>query len=294
MDMAASSSQVWIFQAVPSRYEILEEVPRLLGLKEQGDNWMVSRHEAEMAIGQRILLWRSGTDGGIYGTGKIGSLPYGPKDDRRIDVKFDPLLEHPLLKEALKRHPVLKKLSILRSARGTNFKVTPEEWAVLRPLLGVRQSEGQREVAVGQITEDFDPKGVRDARKRIIASIVRRQGQPEFRKKLLRIFERTCPISGCDAEAALEAAHICPYRGARTNNPTNGILLRSDLHTLFDLYLLSIDPVRKKVVLVDSLKRTGYKKYHDKTLQFPHESSSKEALKRHFAEFQRRAKLQKK
>ena len=39
----------------------------------------------------------------------------------------------------------------------------------------------------------------------------------------------------------LEAAHIIPYKGSSTNHIQNGILLRADIHTLFDLDLLRID-----------------------------------------------------
>ncbi|HVU17758.1 MAG TPA: HNH endonuclease [Candidatus Didemnitutus sp.] len=289
-----ATSKVWIFQAVPSRYEILEEVPRRLGTREMGDSWMVSRHEDEMAVGQRVLLWRSGPNGGIYGSGKLVSLPYGSKDDRRIDVTFDPLLERPLLKDELKRHPILKNLSILRSARGTNFAVEPNEWVALQALMGRRQSEGQREVAVEQAaSSDFNPKGVRDARQRTLASIVRRQGQPKFRKALLRIYGGRCVISGCDAEPALEAAHICSYMGSRTNNPTNGLLLRSDLHTLFDLYLLTIEPYRKQVVVAESLRGTEYFKLQGKRLQFSKGNPGIAALQHHYCEFQERKKLHK-
>ncbi len=39
----------------------------------------------------------------------------------------------------------------------------------------------------------------------------------------------------------LEAAHVSAYRGAHSHHPQNGLLLRGDLHTLFDLGLLAID-----------------------------------------------------
>src|ERR1700722_13744752 len=42
----------------------------------------------------------------------------------------------------------------------------------------------------------------------------------------------------------LEAAHITPYMGASTNSLLNGLLLRADIHTLFNLGLISIDPDR--------------------------------------------------
>jgi putative restriction endonuclease len=87
----------------------------------------------------------------------------------------------------------------------------------------------------------FDPGNIMDGRERIVASIVIRRGQPEFRRILIRAYKGRCAVSGCDAIEVLEAAHIMPYLGQDTNHPSNGILLRADIHTLFDLGLLSID-----------------------------------------------------
>ncbi|MEO2018753.1 MAG: HNH endonuclease signature motif containing protein [Fuerstiella sp.] len=42
--------------------------------------------------------------------------------------------------------------------------------------------------------------------------------------------------------AVLEAAHIRPYRRPEDNDVQNGLLLRADIHTLFDLNLLGIEP----------------------------------------------------
>lgn len=81
-------------------------------------------------------------------------------------------------------------------------------------------------------SSQFDPKSVEDGREKIAVSIVKRRGQPEFRRKLLTVYQGRCAISGTDAVEALEAAHIVPYKGAATNHPTNGLLLRADLHTL--------------------------------------------------------------
>ena len=49
-------------------------------------------------------------------------------------------------------------------------------------------------------------------------------------------------VSGCEFLQLVEAAHIDPYRGTANNHLENGILLRTDLHTLFDLGLFAIDP----------------------------------------------------
>jgi hypothetical protein len=55
-------------------------------------------------------------------------------------------------------------------------------------------------------------------------------------------YQGRCAVTSCDAGAALEGAHLRPYRGPESNDVTNGLLLRADIHTLFDLRLLAPDP----------------------------------------------------
>ena len=59
-----------------------------------------------------------------------------------------------------------------------------------------------------------------------------------------------CAITGSDAGPALEAAHPRPYRGVDSNVISDGLPLRGDIHTLFDLgLLLAIDPVTRQIVV---------------------------------------------
>ncbi|SDD84060.1 HNH endonuclease [Sanguibacter gelidistatuariae] len=81
-----------------------------------------------------------------------------------------------------------------------------------------------------------------DRRELAFAQIRLRQGQPAFRNKLLKAYRRSCAVTGTTTDAVLEAAHILPYRGVHTNTLSNGILLRADVHTLFDRLLLTIVP----------------------------------------------------
>ncbi len=104
----------------------------------------------------------------------------------------------------------------------------------------------------------FSPLDIADDRKRVLRSIVRRQGQPAFRKALMDVYNGRCAMSGCDVPDVLEAAHIYPYRGAHTNDPSNGLLLRADLHTLFDLYLISVEPMTRTIAVSPSLLSTAY------------------------------------
>lgn len=113
------------------------------------------------------------------------------------------------------------------------------------PSLGDVEDAAWDRVSAETLPDDgssFDPKDSKDQRVRAIAEVVRRRGQAKFRKRLLDAYSNTCAVTGCDAVEALEAAHITPYLGEETNHPQNGLLLRADIHSLFDLGLISIDP----------------------------------------------------
>jgi predicted restriction endonuclease len=130
----------------------------------------------------------------------------------------------------------------------------------------------------------FDPANVRDARTRTLSLIVQRQGQFAFRKRLLAAYVRKCAITGCPIEELLEAAHIVPYKGQQTNHSGNGILLRADLHTLFDLYLIAIDESSMRVLVSPKLNGSDYEQYRGKVFRAPKESGSRpssDALKCH-------------
>ena len=85
-----------------------------------------------------------------------------------------------------------------------------------------------------------------------------RKGQSKFRQALIKVYQGTCAITGCDEESALEAAHIIRYSDAGTNHPSNGMLLRADIHTLFDKSLLSVNPQNYEVIVSPKLLGTSY------------------------------------
>lgn len=85
-----------------------------------------------------------------------------------------------------------------------------------------------------------DPTDIEDGRKKIERMVTLRQGQPAFRKALMDAYERRCAVTGCTIDDVLEAAHISPYLGDHTNHVTNGLLLRADIHTLFDRGLIKV------------------------------------------------------
>lgn len=117
--------------------------------------------------------------------------------------------------------------------------------------------------------QEFDAQHVEDERKKVLRSIVRRQGQSRFRKALICAYQGQCAITGCIVTELLEAAHIHPYMGEQTNKVTNGLLLRADIHTLFDLGLIHISPTTLNVLVSAKLKGTEYESLHHKSLNLP-------------------------
>ncbi|WP_300661127.1 HNH endonuclease signature motif containing protein [Hydrogenophaga sp.] len=73
------------------------------------------------------------------------------------------------------------------------------------------------------------------------AQVEIRPQQRAFREAVFRAFDGRCVVSGCDVPEALEAAHLLGRDWRQGHNEaTDGILLRRDLHTLYDRELLRI------------------------------------------------------
>lgn len=136
------------------------------------------------------------------------------------------------------------------------------------------------------ITDDYFPTE-NDERAKIYQSIVQRRGQKKFRDEVRELYGDKCVITGCEILDILEAAHINPYKGDKDNHATNGLLLRADIHTLFDLDLIGIDPKEFKIHLSEAVKKDGYEKLQDSLLQLisGNIKPSKEALELRWNQF---------
>ena len=108
--------------------------------------------------------------------------------------------------------------------------------------------------------------------------IKRRLRDTKFRKKLMAAYEGRCAVSGTNVAAVLEASHITPYAISPSNKTTNGILLRADLHTLFDAALLKISK-DYKIQVDPSLRDSEYWQFHQKTISLPRLDNDKPDFK---------------
>ena len=124
------------------------------------------------------------------------------------------------------------------------------------PQMWLRAEEADSTTCLSD-NEVYVPQGYN--RRLVVERQIReRRGQGVFRDDLRKLYGDRCLVTGCEELAVLEAAHISPYRGEEDNHPGNGLLLRSDIHTLFDLDLLGIEPESLRVELhPDACKEYG-------------------------------------
>lgn len=127
-----------------------------------------------------------------------------------------------------------------------------------------------------------------DERRVVTARQIRREQQGKFREALIRAYSGACAITGVDVPEVLQAAHINPYRGKRSQVVSNGILLRADLHLLYDAHLVSVEPKSLRVVLSERLANTSYLQYNARRLREPAQAAlapNPDLLAMHYEQF---------
>jgi HNH endonuclease len=141
----------------------------------------------------------------------------------------------------------------------------------------------------GYLTPDQGDDPDNRPRERVMREIAARRGATAFRNSQLARFGQRCAISGCTLGDVLEAAHIRAYRAEGDNNPNNGILLRSDLHTLFDLDLLAVNPSGQRVAIHASVHEGQYTKFNGRKLSVtPTDGFDEDAVKQRWTIFRAR------
>jgi putative restriction endonuclease len=75
-----------------------------------------------------------------------------------------------------------------------------------------------------------------------------RLGQQAFKGVVLDAYRHRCAITGAKIRPVLQAAHILPLPNGGVHRLDNGLLLRSDVHIMFDRGYLSVDPKHRLLV----------------------------------------------
>lgn len=233
--------------------------------------------------GDRLYLFRVESDRGLIGSGYVTSTPFydahweGSAGKKALYVRFqsdalvnvgDRLPIERLLREDLGVH--------WNRIQKSGIEVPKSSIGRLERLWKMHLLQIGRSVDVDAFDDQRDHAQLSDSAKdsdvgieRVLRQIIQRRGQPKFREQLLDAYGGCCAITGCNAKAALEAAHIEPYSGPSSNKVSNGLLLRSDIHTLFDLGLIAISSDKLKVQVDPQLLGTHYEDIAGKNIRVP-------------------------
>jgi predicted restriction endonuclease len=102
-----------------------------------------------------------------------------------------------------------------------------------------------------------------------------RLGQGAFRIGVTEVYDRRCAVTGERTLPILDAAHIRPYGQGGDHDITNGLLLRTDIHRLFDLGYVTVSQDGKFEVgrrLKDDFENgKHYYVMQGKQLSWPHD-----------------------
>jgi ribosomal protein S27AE len=112
-----------------------------------------------------------------------------------------------------------------------------------------------------------------------------RRGQREFREHLLDAQGASCAFTGEAPARVLEAGHLYSYAELGIHHEHGGLLLRRDIHRLFDDGWLAVDPGTLKVDVSVQLETfPQYASLHDRRLLTHLRDSQVEWLAQHWAE----------
>jgi HNH endonuclease len=195
--------------------------------------------------GDHLLIWINDGEGG--GTGLTATAKVSHFSSPEMTVKSIELFPAPRLDRTdlgrMKRRAVFHDLARLRT---TKLRcIDHEEWAAIHEEAAAKvllSEEAAQEIA----------------RQKILGEQATRRAQQQFSETMRINYRRRCAITGCNTSAALQAAHIRVLKDADDNRPENGILLRSDIHALFDALLITLSEDGATVEISETLIDPSY------------------------------------
>jgi putative restriction endonuclease len=138
--------------------------------------------------------------------------------------------------------------------------------------------------AVNERLSRMHPSAIADAGARFGAPhlIQPRLGQGAFRVLVTDLYRRRCAVTLERTLPALEAAHIRPYGDGGAHEARNGLLLRRDIHSLFDAGYVTVTPeLRFEVsrrIREEFDNGKHYYALHGNTIELPADASQKPDL----------------
>lgn len=177
-------------------------------------------------------------------------------------------------KENLDQNPVIGCIELKEAVFfEPNKYITPGDLGVSFPnqVVKIKCFQGEflnlGEETVDLPTSPFSLVGSRNENRKF-REVNQRVGQESFRRAIFKAYDNSCAITGESCKDLLQAAHIQPYKDENSNHVQNGILLRIDLHRLFDTGLITID-TDYRIRFSSIFQSNEYRKYEGKKICLP-------------------------
>ena len=247
-----SSTNAWIFQGDPKKFQIDKYINST-----DECYWIVNQNKKLITFGDIVYIWPSGKNAGIIAVAEIISevnvFPYDlseywikqPKnksgEQLRVRLKIlERRIDSPLTKDIIRDY--LPDWSFLKSALGTNFKLTSKQAEIISSLLRAPKFDDYKEKDI-QGRTDITP-----GQKWTLTKA--RSGQGIFKDNVIKN-EKVCRVTGVADVNYLHASHIKPWSisdDTEKLHGCNGLLLSPHIHVLFDKGLISFSDEGKVLV----------------------------------------------
>jgi hypothetical protein len=227
------------------------------------ESWRCAAHK-KIGCGDSAYMLKQGRPIGIFGRGTVIGEPErrpvaapGERnwqveiefDASRGDVLWDPRERFLVQENQLLTLPVLKTQWQNQSS---GITLDPDAARAIDDMVFDSIMVGRgRATKVDEVVQDV-------ARQKKMVEQAVRPEQQDFSRRIREIYRDKCAVTGCVTPAALEAAHIRTQKGLDNNSPANGMLLRSDIHALFDRLLVTLSEDGARLEVSPELTDTGY------------------------------------
>ena len=243
-------------------------------------NPRATRHGGTLPLDQReapvpgddLLIWINMKTGGtgLTATARVSSCEHqGTELIIRVENVIllpEPRIDNAMLRPGDKaRRPddILEDIKFTRTS--TLRYLSPSDWQELNARAGSKSDKLFQQGAEEEVS-----------RRERLGTTSSRPAQVDFSVRLRRAYNGKCAVTGSTTSEALEAAHIRvnerKHVGDGTtfkdddNNLENGILLRADIHALFDRGLIALSQDGTKIDVNDHSPDKTF--LSDKTYQF--------------------------
>ena len=186
----------WLFQGNPDYYDVVSALTN-----SSITSWKVAAHKDKIKIGDKIILWLTGSGSGVYGLGEITSdvgkiveneeelsyykTQYDPNEDR-VQIKITHnLVKRPILSNQIKENAIL--FSLKGGNQGTNFSATQEQFEELIKISQLETTPMNH--PLNQILFGCPGSGKTYSTKKLAVEIIEGR-QLEDRDEILKLYDK--------------------------------------------------------------------------------------------------------